>query len=280
MIKIDVDTKAVLAMLNGVSRQLPYTISLGLNRAAQHVKEAEQAEMRRVIDRPTQYTMNSLKITPSTKQNLTASVWFKEPAGRQNHYLLPMVDGGPRKMKAWERSMGGKWIVPTRNTKLDQYGNFGRGQINRLRALYGQQTISGSSQLTTSAAKARQFFRVNSQKGGLRPGIYERVQGGEVAGRVGRYMASRALISKQRGFMGPIQGGRSTLSDLNRRTKAMYPRGIKRIAAFVDQPKSYARRFDFYGVAKRTLDKVLMLNMRAAAEQALDTAKAYQPRLF
>lgn len=276
MISIKVDTKQVEEMLKGASRQIPFAISLGLNRTAQHVKQAVQSEMGRALDRPTRYTMNSLKITPSTKTKLEASVWFKQPEGRRDHYLLPQVFGGGRKMKAWEKSIGGHYAMPTRRTQLDQYGNLGRGQITKLRALFGRTDISGFDATTKSKAKRSQYFKITKPKGQLLAGIYERVQGNEAAGRVGRYMIARDLSKQQRKFMGPIQGGRTSLAQLNARTRSLYPRGIKRIVAFREQAPKYGSRLDFFGVANRTIDKVLMLNMRSAVEDALKTQKAYQ----
>lgn len=266
MISIKVDTKQVEEMLKGASRQIPFAISLGLNRTAQHVKQAVQSEMGRALDRPTRYTMNSLKITPSTKTKLEASVWFKQPEGRRDHYLLPQVFGGGRKMKAWEKNIGGHYAVPTRSTQLDQYGNLGRGQITKLRALFGRTDISGFDATTKSKAKRSQYFKITKPKGQLLAGIYERVQGNETAGRVGRYMIARSLA----------KGKKGALKDLNARTRSMYPRGIKRIVAFREQAPKYGRRFDFFGVANRTIDKVLMLNMRSAVEDALKTQRAYQ----
>lgn len=270
MISVKVDTKAVLGMLGGVQRQLPFAMSKGLNMTAQHVKQAEQEEMRRCFDRPSPYTLNSLKLTPSKKDNLTASVWFKQPEGRSTHYLESQVFGGKRRMKAWETNMGKHWIMPAKGASLDQYGNLGRGMITKLRNLYGGKDFDGFNFGTTDKAKRAKFFKLNKSKGGLQAGIYERIQGSETAGRVGRYMAARGLA----------KGKKGALKELNKRTRALYPRGIKAVVIFSDKKPTYGKRFDFFGVAKRTIDKVLMLNMRAACEDALKTARAYQSRLF
>lgn len=269
MISIKVDTKAVLSMLNGVQRQMPFAMSKGLNATAQHVKQALQDDMKRSFDRPTKYTLNSLKMTSAKKTNLVASVWFKDPP-RGKHYLEPQVYGGKRDLKSWEVNMGGRFIMPANGTKLDQYGNLGRGMITKLRSMFGRQDVAGFDSMAKGKGNLSQYFRVNKTKGNLHAGIYERVQGNETAGRVGRYMVARGLA----------KGKKGALKELNKRTRALYPRGIKAVVIFSDKKPSYGKRFDFYHVANRTIDRVLMLNMKVACEDALKTARAYQPRLF
>jgi len=271
VISIKVDTAAVLRMLGNASRQMPFAISKGLNMAAQHVQPPEINEMKRAFDRPTSYTLNSLKLTPSKKTNLSASVWFKNPPtlGSHNHYLEPQVFGGKRALKPWEHSMGKRYIMPAKGTKLDAHGNLGRGMITKLRSMYGSQSVAGFDSATKAKSKRDPYFMVTKRKGNLMAGIYERVQGSETAGRVARYAIARSLAKKQ-----------GKLGDLNKRTRALYPRGIKPVVIFTDKQPSYSKRFDFFGVAKRTIDRVLMLNMRAAVEDALRTARAYQQRLF
>ena len=60
-------------------KQLPFAMSLTLNKLAQMIKEEEVKEMQRVFNNPTNFTLKSLKITPSKKATLQASVWFKDP---------------------------------------------------------------------------------------------------------------------------------------------------------------------------------------------------------
>lgn len=285
MISVKIDTSQVTGMLGGAVRQMPFAISLGLNWTAQEVKKDEITEMKRCFDRPTPFTLNSLQLTPAhlegcrrkfasgergkwTDTKLTAEVWFK---GQHDHYLLPQIEGGGRPLKPWEMGMGGKhFIIPSVCTQLDQYGNLGRGMITKLRSLYGQISVAGFDAATKAKSKRAQYFMLAKGRGKLPAGIYERVQGQETAARMGRYLIARGLAKKN--------GVR--LKDLNARTKALYPRGIKPVVIFTQQAPNYRQRFDFYGVAQRTIDRVLMPNMRAAVDQALKTARAYQPGLF
>jgi hypothetical protein len=78
--------------------------------------------MKRSLDRPMPYTLNSLYLQRATPANQQARVWFKDfapkgtPAGK---YLMPQVHGGERSDKRFERSLQragylqrGKQLVP------------------------------------------------------------------------------------------------------------------------------------------------------------------------
>lgn len=48
-------------------RQLPYVIALSLTETAKQVKDRLELEMRTVFDRPTRWTLNSLRLFPLRK---------------------------------------------------------------------------------------------------------------------------------------------------------------------------------------------------------------------
>lgn len=61
-------------------RQIPYATATALTRAAQGLMDRLRDEMRVVFDRPTPYTLNSLRMVPARKDRLEARVWFKDEA--------------------------------------------------------------------------------------------------------------------------------------------------------------------------------------------------------
>ena len=79
---------------------------LALDATAKAIRDEVKTTMPRVFDRPTPYTLNSLQVTPTHNHNMTAMVWFKDPDRMGQHYLVPQVDGGPRKLKGFERGLG------------------------------------------------------------------------------------------------------------------------------------------------------------------------------
>lgn len=113
-----------------------------MNRTAYDVRDAIKAEMPRVFDRPTPYTLNSLFVKPARLDRLQAEVYFKDDLGTSRlgipatRYLLPHVLGGSRRAKGFEEALraaghlpSGYSAVPGPYAKLDQYGNMQRGQI-------------------------------------------------------------------------------------------------------------------------------------------------------
>lgn len=137
--RIDGDVKSLAADLD---KQVRYAAAVALTKTAQRIQDDLIAEMRRVFDRPTRYTLNSLAIRPATKQSLEASVFMKEFAGKGTpawKYLHAQIEGGSRRQKRFERSLSaagllpqGWFAVPGDNAQLDADGNMSRGQIVKI----------------------------------------------------------------------------------------------------------------------------------------------------
>lgn len=259
----------VKAALAGMERQIPYALANGLNSTARYVKDAVTTNMHRVFDRPTPYTLKSLKMTPAkAPRTITASVWFKDPPNlsQKDHYLLPQIQGGSRPMKPFEMGLGGRYTVPGKSMAMDQYGNMGRGQLTKIMSQSGSFRESGYRMNKTGAGRNKigDMFMLKSKRGKMPAGIYERTAGNETGGRIGRYMTARALGAKK--------------SALNARYKAMYPRGIKPVMIFSSKAPSYSKRFDFYGIAKRVVDQVINREMTIAIEAEIKREFAYRAR--
>lgn len=142
---------AIRSVRDVPGRVIPYAASTALTKTAQAAQRAIVAEMPRVFDRPTSYTLNALRVVPSTVQTLEARVAVNDIAGGlpQEAYLLPEVAGGRRNEKRFERSLrysgflrAGERAVPGSAAPLDAAGNLSaatlRGIMRRLQAL-GQQ---------------------------------------------------------------------------------------------------------------------------------------------
>ncbi|RYF01440.1 MAG: hypothetical protein EOO32_03955 [Comamonadaceae bacterium] len=72
----------VIASVRDVpARIIPYAASTALTRTAKHAELVElPAEMRKVFRNPVAYTINSLRVEPSTKDTLRARVMVKDKA--------------------------------------------------------------------------------------------------------------------------------------------------------------------------------------------------------
>ncbi|OEO24057.1 hypothetical protein AX279_19690 [Pseudomonas sp. J237] len=222
--------------LERAQKQIPFATALALTRTAQIVKKDIEAEMANVFDRPTKWTLNSLRLLPAKKDKLEAWVRMKNEADKSTPattWLSPEIEGGARPAKRREKSLrakgalpDGEFIAPGRDAKLNQYGNISRSHIQKiLSGLVAQfdpyQNSTGSRR---SAANKRAFFVIS--KGNRPIGIAQRTS----------------------------------------------KRGIKLLLAFVSRP-TYSKRLDFYGVAQKAIDTNLEKEMAKALKQAFASAR-------
>ena len=225
-------------------KQLPFAISQALNQTAKDIKEAEIWEMKKVFDKPTPYTLNSLQITPSRKSRPVVSLWFKWDFG-QKHYLVPQVEGGSREQKRsehWLSNVGPAksrisaypfWVPASVGARINKYGNISPGQITQI--LAGLQASPDATQWTTRRSRQRKrrtarpiYVAITKENGGLHPGVYQRLGAGG--------------------------------------------RRLRPILLFV-KSVHYAPIFDFYGVAWKTTFEKFNENFTKALDYALATAK-------
>lgn len=243
-------------------RRFNAAMATALTRTAVQVRDAVQAEMPRVLDRPTPYTTRQLRYVPAKADRLAAAVGFnvvnvtdergatiafrdlgpgETPAGK---YLTPQIEGGSRRLKRLEvalRAAGALpdgWLtVPGEGARLDAYGNVSRGQVVQVLSQLRIQLVAGSSrnmsfdarkQITAQRKAGGRFFVVKPGEGKLQPGIY------------------------QREFIG---------------------RNITPVFIFV-RGASYKRRFDFDGLSRRVADATLPQEIDRALAESLSRLRA------
>lgn len=156
------------------SRQAPFTIAKALTATAKAVQAELTQQLPTVFDRPNAFTRRAFTIKAARKDGLTAWVFAKD---QQARYLKFGVQGGGRRVKAFERRVAGdtqadeeagtQKLVPTRNVRRDSYGGVSLATIKRI-------TANGNSK--------RYFIGQPNgagQNSGRGFGIYERVQGGK-----------------------------------------------------------------------------------------------------
>lgn len=219
---IKIDTKPTQDLLDRHARRMGYVTYTTLNRTAAAVLADEQAEMKRVLDRPTPYTLNSMRIEYARRNSLTARVLFKDGLGNKNRsperWIGRQVSGGPRGMKAAEgrisrEVIGGQqlYLVPTRYAPLDAYGNVSRAVIVKI--LSSIQALGDASANRRRRSRGRrrdeEYFAIYSNRPGLKPGIY-------------------------------------------RRMRTAFGAGVIPIFTFAKNAPKYSSRYDFYGTAERS----------------------------
>lgn len=108
--------------LNDVSRrQIPFALSLAINEVLNDIRKNWEKRLRRILDRPTPFTMKAFAVRRATKRSLTGMV-FAKPI--QAEYLTRLEDGGNRAPK--RRAI----LVPV-GQRLNKYGNMPRGAVGR-----------------------------------------------------------------------------------------------------------------------------------------------------
>jgi len=187
-IHIRVDTSDVMRALRRLAKEdAPIVTAYALTKTAQDIKAEEITVMKRVFDRPSRFTLNALYMSPAKKNNLVASVYFKEgfgsiPAWR---YLGPQVEGGGRQHKAHEKRLiraghmkPDEYAVPGRGARLDQYGNLSGSTIERILSqvqaaeqMAGYQANATNSRRSKAKRKSGRYFVL---RGNVAPGIYLR----------------------------------------------------------------------------------------------------------
>ncbi len=214
---------------------IPKRVATALTRTAVEVRKGLQAEMRRVFDRPTRFTLNSLFVKGANARDLTAVVWLKRrDVFGGPHYLEPQIFGGTRPLKPFEKRLQragllppGMYAVPGEGARLDSYGNMSRGQIVQILSQLRTFTEAGFDPHPTASrrskhnmAKAGRFFVGRPGGGKLPPGVWQRL-----------------------------------------------PSKIVPVLIFVRAPR-YAQRFRFYEVAERIGRQQFPLQFERAAREA------------
>lgn len=249
-------------------KQIPFAMSKAINETAKEVKADLVSEMKKVFDRPTSYTLNSVFIKPATKRDLQATVGIKESGGKgtpASKYLAPQVFGGSRRFKRSERALQMAGLLPSgmywsigKGAELDAYGNIPGGKMTQILSVL-KASVDTSQNMTARSRvknkKPRDFFVVTKKRGGLAPGVWERLPGTgvEIKGHKGPNAIQKG---RQKGrFYSVIQGRR-----------------VRPILIFTKSP-NYKPRFMFFETAQKTVDKVWLKNMGEAIRYALATAR-------
>lgn len=111
-----------------VNKQLPYGTALALTLLAKDVQEAERAQLRKRLDRPTPFTLNAIRVQAARKDTLYSRVFMQDITAA---YLLPFEFGGVHKLigkgLTWLNPKGPGWAM------LNQYGNFPKNILGKLR---------------------------------------------------------------------------------------------------------------------------------------------------
>lgn len=267
MIQIKVDTREAIRWLTDIQRkQIPFATALALTRTAKAAQKQLKDEFKRVFDRPTPYTMNSLWTKTAKPNDLTAMVYMKDKAIGGGQYLSSAellghhFGGGPRERKRLEYRLqqngfieSSEYIVPGQAAKLDRYGNMNRGQIVQVMSQIGIKNMGSDSSPTTSKRSRR-----NVAKAGV------------IFWSHGPQANRRALIDKATGISYGWTGGAA--SRLPKGAWMRNGRSVKPIMLVVKRV-SYKKRIDMTAIVQRVADEEFPKQFNAALRRAIETAR-------
>jgi len=253
MIKVTSHTigfEAVAQRLASMQRQIPFAMARSINKLATLIAEEENKEIARVFDRPNPRTLRAVKVFKGAKKNdleaivnvdnglrgsaQAAAMGTTGKSVPPSKYLHAQIVGGQRVIKRYERALQRAGVMPSgvygvfcrRSNALDQYGNLQGSKIVQILSWFQAYPDNGYRINMTKKTKMR---LMQGKRKGLRYGF------------------------------GYFRGGRRTgLPDGI--WERHYPNGlsgksfIRPIILYV-KSANYGERFDFYGIADRTLKR-------------------------
>jgi hypothetical protein len=193
----NMDTSGLEKTLTGWEQnQLPFATASALTKTVKLVQVATVAEMRKVLNKPTPFTLNSTVVRPATKSKLFAELILKnanQKGAPPSVWLEPNIEGGIRQAKRTETMLrqkgflpGDMFYVPGTGASLNRYGNWNAGELikvmSALQALPQMGYLANkSSRLSARVnANAGTYF-VGKPAGGRLPlGVYQRKPDGSL----------------------------------------------------------------------------------------------------
>lgn len=225
MIKINVTgTKDIVSMLNAAPKQARRALETALDATAKEIRDEIKVAMKSAFSNPVPWTLNSLKVTPTKGHNMKAMVGFKAPERMGQHYLVPMVEGGIRRLKGFEVAT----VAAGGHGKYDL-------AVGAKRTAVGNITQNQAKEIVAGVKRKRDYVVITKPHGILEPGVYQ------------RFKTSSGFRRSETRNMGWLhQQGRRRGKFIS----AITARGLKPILIQAPE-KRYKQRLDFYGIAHR-----------------------------
>lgn len=223
-------------------RQVRYATVTALNATVDDVKLHHQTILPAIFDRPTRYTINSLRVMKvSSRRDPEAGVFFKDASRHRRHYLMPQVVGGVRDHKPFERWLimrgimtSAEYAVPASGVRLTANGNMSQGTIVQILS----QLAAGPDAFQWETARSRK----------------------------------RAGASRQRYFVPPP--GSSLKRGVWQRSGK---KRIKPVLMFVSAP-TYAKRYAFYEISQERSQFLFPRYFEVAMRAGIADQDAYMAR--
>jgi len=111
-ISIKDNIKEMTKLVSGYSDQIPFVTAKTMTDLAVKSQGNLKSHMKGQFKNPKKITLNSFRVVPATKRNLTSQVLLKDVyTGFRDHWLQVHIDGGARQQKKSEKLLGGYWVI-------------------------------------------------------------------------------------------------------------------------------------------------------------------------
>lgn len=229
-------------------RRIEVAAQRAVLRTARVLMVAERAEMERVFDRPTRWTLNAFRVALGRERmqggqmrsvagsEISAELRVKDGYWyRADNYLDTQIAGGQRRQKAFERALqargvlpAGWFAVPGQKARIDAHGNHSPAEIRQILSWFGSaEMVAGSTQNMTDATRAKRRKGTRTTRG------FE-------------YFAVSPLRSSR------IAGRHALHPGIYRRTFFGFGAAIEPVMIFINGA-TYQPIFDFYGLGQRVV---------------------------
>lgn len=223
------------------------------NDVAFEVMSAEKKSIKEVFPTANPRTLKNIFVKKATKDSPHTQVRFDQIYRGEgiDEYMRPHVEGGKRGMKRSEKRLK-QFYVPGKGARLDQYGNMRGGQVTQIlsqlkrfgdRTGYDMNETAASRQRRSGRSKTTEYFIVRRPRGGLKPGVYQRVQTGVGFGA----KTSRSMAA------GAFQKGAS----VGKFSSVIRARGVSPVMVFTKGTPGYRAVWPFFKIAQDVVDKKL-----------------------
>lgn len=245
---------AMQKALRAKTRQVEIAKQRAVIKTAEAVIKAEQAEMSRVFDRPTRFTLNAFTTT-FDKKEITSTVEIKDGYWtRSQNYLATQINSGARRLKAFEIALQragvmppGWQAVPGEGAQMDAFGNMNVGQIRQILSWF-----DAAEQVLGSTQNMQQKGRDKKRKGTKKQRGFE-------------YFVA---YTDQRIGRRSWKNGRAQnlMPGIYMRTFFGFGSAIKPVLIFI-RSSAYAKRFRFFEVAQQVVDATLVPEFESALKR-------------
>ena len=152
-ISIKDNIKEMTKLVSGYSDQIPFVTAKTMTDLAVKSQSNLKSHMKGQFKNPKKITLNSFRVVPATKRNLTSQVLLKDVyTGFRDHWLQVHIDGGKRQQKRSEKLLGGYWVI----SKYQKAGRLTGARMSKILADVKAYSRGG---INTKNTKARYFMK-------------------------------------------------------------------------------------------------------------------------